>query len=148
MTEWQRKQFFEIRRMLDMLVDTIPMSSEAEFNAAAAEINDKASAIRLWVAGREYKRGDIRVDPDDGCPYWAMHSHNSIDGQELQPSLSPTIWAHCHGTTPETARPFVAEGHNPYQVGHYCREFERTYRCVAPNTVHAPSTVLGAWEEV
>lgn len=147
----QRAQFFEMRRMMDELVSAIPAASEAEFNAAAAEINDKAAAIRVWLPGTEdktrtYERGAIRMDRADGCPYWAMHTHNSIPGQELQPSLSPTIWAHCHGTTPETARPFVAEGHNPYHTGHYCTEDGQIYRCKQNNTVHAPGVLPGAWE--
>lgn len=148
LTDAQRAQFFEMRRMMDDLVAAIPATSEAEFNAAAAEVNDKAAAIRVWIPGKTYERGAIRVDQADGCPYWAMHTHNSVPGQELQPSLSPTIWAHCHGTTPETARPFVAEGHNPYRVGHYCTEDGKTYRCAVDNTVYAPSVYRQAWEEI
>lgn len=145
-TSPQRKQLLAIRQMLDELIGEIPASNESEFNRSAADINRKTPAIRVWLPLRRYERGDIRVDPDDGCPYWAMHGHSSVEGAELQPSLSPTIWTHCHGTTPETARPFVAEGHNPYHTGHFCIEDFVVYRCKQDNTVYSPSVLPGAWE--
>lgn len=148
LTEAQKAQFMEMRRMLDNLVSSIPMADEAEFNASAAIINDNAAAIRVWIPGKEYSRGDIRIDAADNCPYWAMHTHTSTPGQELQPSLSPTVWAHCHGTTPETARPFVAEGHNPYHTGHYCTEGDVTARCKQDNIVFSPSVLPDAWEVI
>lgn len=153
LTNEQRAKFFAIRNIMDKLISAIPVADEAAFNAAAAEINDNAAALRLWLPGtadkpRDYARTDIRVDPADGCPYWAMVAHTSYAGQELRPSTSPTIWAHCHGTTPETARPFVAEGHNPYMSGHYCTENGAVYLCKQDATVHAPSVLPQAWEAV
>jgi len=145
LSDAQRKQFFAMRGMMDKIVAAIPASSEAEFNASAAAINENAAAIRVWVAGRSYNRTDIRIDPADGVPYWALHTHSSVEGAELQPSLTPTIWAHCHGTTLETARPFVAEGHNPYMAGHYCTENGAVFVCIQNNTVHAPSVLPQAW---
>lgn len=105
----------------------------------AAEINNKAAAIRTWIEDGEYIRGDMTIDPEDGIPYWAIHSHGKSTGHVCQPSKNPTIWVHCHGTTPETARPFVAEGHNPYMEGHYCIENDKIYRCKQNNIVYAPS---------
>lgn len=153
LTENEAKELFEIRNIMDGVVDSIGAVDEASFNAAAAEINAKAVAIRVWIAGtaekpREYKRGAIRKDPQTGVPHWALHDHTSVPGQELQPSLSPTMWAHCHGTTPETASDFVAEGHNPYMDGHYCVENGAVYLCGQDNTVHAPSVYPQAWTMV
>lgn len=151
LTEAQRAKFFAMRGIMDKVVAAIPMSDEVEFNASAAAINENAAALRVWVAGtedkpRSYNRADVRTDPADGCPYWAMVAHTSYAGQTLQPSLTPTIWAHCHGTTPEMARPFVAEGHNPYMSGHYCTENGNVYCCTKDNTVYAPSVLPGAWD--
>lgn len=148
LTKAQEAYFFAIREFWDDIIASIPTTSEAEFNENAGLINTAAIAARVWIAGKHYERGDIRIDPADGVPYWAMHTHDSVEGQELQPSLTPSIWTHCHGTTPETAREFVAEGHNPYQVDHYCVENGKVYRCKAPNTVHAPSVYAQAWEEM
>ena len=58
------------------------------------------------------------------------------------------MWTHCHGTTPETARPFVAEGHNPYMIGHYCTEDGVAKRCNRDNVVHAPSVLPEAWDDI
>lgn len=144
----RREEAHAIRRALDNLIKTIPMASEAEFNAAAAAINDNVAAVRMWRDDREYKRGDIALDPADKTPYWALHEHGPSTGQVHQPSINPTIWTHCHGTSPETARPFVAEGHNPYMTGHYCTEVGAIYRSVHDNNVYAPSVYPAGWEAV
>ena len=148
MTEAQRKQFFEIRRLLDETVAGYSLVNEDAFNSSAEIINRNAAAFRVWVKDADYSRGDVRVDPADGVPYWAMLNHGVSTGQIHQPSLSPTIWTHCHGTTPETARPFIAEGHNPYHKGHYCTENGAVFMCNMDFTVHAPSVLPGAWEVV
>ena len=148
MNEAQRKQFFEIRRLLDELVDGYALNDENTFNANAALINKNTAAFRVYVEDADYVRGDVRIDPADGVPYWAMHDHGVSSGHICRPSLSPTMWTHCHGTTLETARPFVAEGHNPYMTGHYCTEGDVTARCTQDNVVHAPSVLPIAWEVV
>lgn len=146
--EQYRAKLFKYRSLLDELIKLYNLTNESTFNSNAVLINEKIDAFRIWQFGTSYKRGDIRIDPMDGIPYWAMHDHTSVDGQELIPHLSPTIWTHCHGTTPETARPFVAEGHNPYMEGHYCIENDKTYRCKQNNIVYAPSAYPIAWEEI
>lgn len=137
-----------IRDILDGVVADIGATDEAAFNEKAAIINQKAAAIRTWIPERDYKRGDMTVDPMDGVPYWSLHDHGTTTGHICQPSQTPTMWTHCHGTTPETARPFLAEGHNPYMAGHYCTEGDVTSKCIQDNTVHAPSVLPGAWETV
>lgn len=147
LSEAMRKKGFQIREILDDVVSGLGAENEAGFNAAAAEINRKAAAIRTYMPDRDYRRGDMVIDPADGIPYWAMHDHGPSTGQVHRPSQSPTVWTHCHGTTPETARPFAAEGHNPYMAGHYCTENGNVKRCTQNNTVHAPSVLPGAWED-
>lgn len=147
LSEAMRKKGFQIREILDDVVSGLGAENEAGFNAAAAEINRKAAAIRTYMPDRDYRRGDMVIDPADGIPYWAMHDHGPSTGQVHRPSQSPTVWTHCHGTTPETARPFAAEGHNPYMAGHYCTENGHVKRCTQNNTVHAPSVLPGAWED-
>lgn len=148
LTKEQQNYFRAIREFWDDIIASIPTANETEFNDNAEMINTAAIATRVWLAGKHYNRGDIRIDPTDGVPYWAMHDHDSVEGAELQPSLTPTIWTHCHGTTPETARPFLAEGHNPYQVDHYCIENGTIYHCNTANMVHAPSVYPQAWDIV
>ena len=144
----QREHLFAIRRIMDNVIKAIPKSNEAEFNASAAVINENAAAFYVWKPDADYVRGDVMIDPDDRRPYWAMHNHGASVGQVHQPSLSPTIWVHCHGTSPETAQEFISEGHNPYMAGHYCVENGVVAKCVADNTIHAPSVYPAAWEIV
>lgn len=146
LTDKQVAQFAAMRNAMNKVVSAIPAGNEDEFNGSAAVINDYAPIIPVWRADKDYARGALAVDPENGVPYWAMHSHGASTGQIHQPSKSPTIWTHCHGTTPETARPFVAEGHNPYMTGHYCIENGEVKRCKQDNTVHAPSVYPAAWE--
>ncbi len=148
MTAEQRKRLFEVRRILDETIEGMGLTDEAAFNEKAAEVNDKAAALRIWRADEDYRRGDVRIDPADGAPYWAMHDHGPASGQVHRPGESPTIWTHCHGTTAETARPFVAEGHNPYRVGHCCAWEEGVYRCGMDGCVWSPGEYPEAWEKV
>lgn len=148
MTGTQRAKFLEIRRLLDKLVDGISPADEAAFNAAAATINDHLAAIRVWRADMDYLRGALVADPDTGSAYWAMHDNGASSGQVHKPSQAPEIWARCHGTSPETAWEFVAEGHNPYMYKHYCTEGGKVYRCLTDSIVYPPSVLPDAWEEV
>ena len=140
LNEEQQAKFREYRKILDGHIAMVVENP--------TEINNCVAAIRVWKAGQSYARYDVRIDPADNIPYWAMHDHTSIEGQELQPSLTPTIWAHYHGTTPETARPFIQEGHNPYMNGHYCTENGNVYLCGQDNIVYAPSVYPSAWTQV
>ena len=146
-SESMRKQRAAIRSILDEVVSGIGAADEASFNARAAEINKKAAAIPAWREDKDYKRGAMVVDPADGVPYWAIHDQGPGIGQVHRPSQSPTMWAHCHGTTPETARDFVAESYNPYNVGHYCKSGDKVWRCVRDAVVYAPDVWPDGWEE-
>ena len=137
-----------IRAILDDVVREIGATDEATFNAVAATINAKAAAIRTWIPDGDYNRGDMTIDPADGVPYWAIHAHGKTSGHVCQPSLSPTMWTHCHGTTPETARPFLAESYNTYNTGHYCTEGDLAYCCNQDGIVYPPSVLPSAWEVV
>lgn len=133
-------RFREYRRILDKHISKIVEDP--------VEINDSLVAIKTWKPLQSYVRYDVRIDPEDNIPYWAMHDHTSVEGQELQPNLTPSMWAHYHGTTPETARPFVQEGHNPYMKGHYCTENDNVYLCGQDNIIYAPSVYPQAWTQV
>lgn len=144
----QRAQLFDVRRILDKYEKGMNLTDESAFNAAAAIINEDAAAFRVWLENGDYLRGDVRIDPADKTPYWAIHAHGASSGHVCQPSKTPSMWAHCHGTSPETARPFVAESYNLYQQGHYCTENGAVFLCLQNNTVHAPSVLPSAWKQV
>ena len=145
-TETLRQHLAAVRAILEDVVKDIGATDEASFNAAAATVNKKIAAIRTWIEDGEYIRGDMTIDPEDGVPYWAIHSHGKSTGHVCQPSKSPTMWAHCHGTSPETARPFIAESYNTYSTGHYCIEGNVVARCIQDGIVYPPSVLPAAWE--
>ena len=130
----------EIRVVLDGYLNSIQNDT--------SEINSHLNIIRQWIPYASYARNEIRIDPYDNIPYWALHNHTSVEGQELQPHNSPTVWAHYHGISPKTARPFVAEGHNPYKKDQYCLENNKCYKCLIDNIVYAPSVYPQAWTEI
>ena len=147
-SETKKVQASAVRDVLNGVVRDIPAADETAFNSAAAVINEKAAAIPGWRNDIDYQRGALVIDREDGAPYWAIHAQGPTSGQVHQPSKTPTMWTHCHGTTPETARPFVAEGHNPYMTGHYCTEDGVIRRCNRDNVVHAPSVLPEAWDDI
>ena len=146
LTDYDKARLAAIRSVLDMMVDEIGAADEASFNAKAAEINKKAAAIPVWREDKDYKRGAMAIDPADGVPYWAIHDQGPGVGQVHRPSQSPTMWAHCHGTTPGTAREFLAESYNPYNEGHYCVSKGAVWRCKVNSCVYAPDAWPDAWE--
>ena len=54
-----------------------------------------------------------------------------------------------HGTSPETARPFVAPtgAHDMYKAGEYMTLADKLWHCRS-DTVYSPTEYAGAWEEV
>lgn len=132
-----------VRGSLDNLV--------AKIVDVPAEINGNMYAIKMWEPG-PFTAGDTNTPPDVrmhlGNPYKCRQSHDSTGNPGWNPVDAPALWVHYHGTTPETARPFVAEGHNPYMKGEYCTENDKTYCCNTANTIHAPSVYPQAWDEV
>lgn len=145
-SEGLKQKCAAIRSILDGVVADFGVVDEATFNASAEVINTKAAAIRTWIPDGDYVRGALAIDPANGIPYWAIHNHGKTSGHVCQPSLSPTMWAHCHGTSKETARTFVAESYNPYNTGHYCTEGDTAYRCKQDSIVYPPSVLPSAWE--
>lgn len=109
----------------------------------AKGINDHAELIRPWKPG-VYALGNLRRH--GGVPYRCIQAHDSTANTDWTPDAAPSLWAHYHGTSPETARPFAEEGHNPYKTGEYCLENGATYRCVLDNAVWPPSQYPDAWE--
>lgn len=148
LSEAQRKRLEEIRNVLDIVVREIGATDEAAFNRSAGMINERAAAIRVWTPQGDYRRGDMAVDPEDGVPYWAIHDHGKSSGHVCQPGTSPTMWAHCHGTSSETARVFLAESYNPYNEGHFCMYSGKVWRCKRDSVVYSPDEWAAAWERV
>lgn len=133
----ERAQFFAMRKALDGLVARIVDSP--------TEINDNAAAIRVWKPGA-YALDDVRQH--DGIPYKCVQTHDSTENTGWTPDTVPALWMQYHGTTPETARPWVAPtgAHDMYKAGECMIWTDGTvYRCVE-DTTFTPWAYPAAWE--
>lgn len=136
MTEQQRATLFAVRRALDGLVTKIADSP--------AEIDENLVAIRPWAPGA-YAVGDVRLHV--GIPYKCIQAHDSTVNPVWTPDVVPTLWMQYHGTTPDTARPWVAPtgAHDMYRAGEYMIWTDGArYRC-AQDTVYSPADFPQAW---
>ena len=139
MTDAQRKQFFEIRKALDGFVSKIV--------EIPAEINENPAAIRIWKPG-SFVIGDVRAY--DGIPYKCVQAHDSTGNESWNPAATPALWMQYHGTTPETARSWIAPAgaHDMYKAGEYMVWTDGvTFHCLA-DTAYSPTDYPAAWEQI
>lgn len=137
-------------------------------------LNALSSAIfvsRCTLAGEAVDTDDKRIRASGLYPEWKAGKHSkgetyNADGQTWEcfqeydnavyPDIRPgesawhTFNRPLHGTTPETARPFVpVQGaHDMYRAGEYAIWTDgETYRCKA-DTNFSPADYPQAWEKV
>lgn len=128
----------KIRTALDKHV--INISSDTK------EINEYAEILRKWTPGN-YVVGDVRVY--DGIPYKCIQAHDSTGNETWNPSVA-SLWMQYHGTSVETARPWIAPtgAHDIYLAGEYMIWTDgSTYKCLS-NTNFSPADYASAWEKI
>ena len=118
---------------------------------SAALAQEYAPIMREWEAGtmedpKNYALNDLRTE--NGVPYKCTQPHTHHGEPGWNPASGSSLWRRFHGTTPETAWEFTADGANPYMKGEFCVENGAVYRCNDDNIVHAPSVLPGSWEAV
>lgn len=112
-----------------------------------AALNKVAVMARPWTPGA-YAVGDVRVY--GGVPYRCVQAHDSSANPGWTPDATPALWMQYHGTSPETARPWVAPAgaHDIYRAGEYMIWTDgQTYKCLQ-NTNFSPVEYARAWEVV
>lgn len=137
MTNQQRAELLAIRKALDNLVVKIVDTP--------AEINDNQIAVRQWQPAT-YIIGDVRQY--NGVPYKCVQAHDSTANADWTPDTTPALWMQYHGTTPETARAWVAPtgAQDMYKVGEYMIFTDgKTYKCLS-DTTYSPADYSQAWE--
>lgn len=115
-------------------------------NSDTKEINEYAELLRKWIPGN-YVVGDVRVY--EGIPYKCIQAHNSTGNETWNPSVA-SLWIQYHGTSIESARPWVAPtgAHDMYLAGEYMIWTDgSTYKCLS-NTNFSPADYAAAWEQV
>lgn len=137
MTEAQRKELLAMRAALDGLVGKIVETP--------AEVNEYQAAVREWQPGA-YAVGDVRQRL--GAPYKCVQAHDSTANPGWTPEATPALWMQYHGTTPESARPWIAPtgAHDMYKAGEYMIWTDgKTYKAKM-DTAYSPSDYPQAWE--
>lgn len=139
MSEEQKARLKSYRAAMDAVVEN------AREDTAA--INRVATLVRPWAPGA-YAVGDVRVY--GGVPYRCVQAHDSSANPGWTPDATPALWMQYHGTTPETARPWVAPAgaHDVYRAGEYMIWTDgQMYKCLQ-NTNFSPVEYARAWEAV
>lgn len=139
MTEDQRRQLYAMRKALDGLVGKIADST--------AEVNEYQAAVREWQPG-VFAVGDVRQRL--GAPYKCVQGHDCTQNPDWTPEATPALWMQYHGTTPESARPWIAPtgAHDMYKAGEYMIWTDsKTYKAQM-DTAYSPADYPQAWEEV
>lgn len=115
-------------------------------NSDTKEINEYAELLRKWTPGN-YVIGDVRVY--EGIPYKCIQAHDSTGNETWNPSVA-SLWMQYHGTSIETARPWIAPAgaHDMYLAGEYMIWTDgSTYKCLS-NTNFSPADYASAWEKI
>lgn len=139
MTEAQRKELLAMRKALDGLVGKIVETP--------AEVNEYQAAVREWKMGA-YAIGDVRAYL--GAPYKCVQAHDSTGNPTWTPDATPALWMQYHGTTEESARPWIAPtgAHDMYKAGEYMIYTDgKLYKCLS-DTAYSPTDYAQAWQAV
>lgn len=139
MTEAQRKELLAMRAALDGLVGKIVETP--------AEVNEYQAAVREWQPGA-FAVGDVRMY--QGAPYKCVQAHDSTANPGWTPEAMPALWMQYHGTTPESARPWIAPtgAHDMYKAGEYMIWTDGRLKKAKMDTVYSPADYPQAWEAV
>ena len=102
--------------------------------------------ILPWEQGK-YVLDDVRLW--DGQPRRCCQAHDSTGNPTWTPAVA-SLWAPYHGTSPQTALPWVAPtgAHDMYKAGEYMVWTDgKVYKC-KQDTSYSPGDYALAWEEV
>ena len=119
----------------------------AQVSENPAVINAMPETIRVWAQGA-YVVGDVRKY--GGIPYKCVQAHDSTQNPDWTPDATPALWMQYHGTTPETARPWVQPlgSEDRYKMGEYMIWTDgQMYKCLQ-DTNFSPAEYAQAWEAV
>ena len=139
MSKEQKARLTAYRAAMDAAVESV--------REDAAALNKVAVMARPWAPGA-YAVGDERVY--GGVPYRCVQAHDSSANPGWTPDATPALWMQYHGTTPETARPWVAPAgaHDIYRAGEYMIWTDgQMYKCLQ-DTNFSPAEYAQAWEAV
>lgn len=140
-----------MKNLYDALASAIYLSKLSLAGQAVETDDQRIRASGLyedWTAGA-FVAGDIRNV--EGQTWECFQAHDNGVYPDIVPGNAAwyTFWRPLHGTSPETARPFVpVQGsHDMYHAGEYMTLDGVLYRC-KQDTNFSPEDYAAAWEKV
>lgn len=136
--------------LYDALASAIYVSRQS-LNGESIDTDDKrirASGLyEDWKLG-SYLKGDVRNA--NGQTWECFQAHDTNTYPDINPDNAAwyTFWRPLHGTSPETARPFVpVQGaHDMYRAGEYMIWTDGTIQHCKQDTNFSPEEYPQAWE--
>ena len=141
LSEKYQKQFEAHRKTIDRLIAKIA-DNPVEINI---EVIENPAAIRSWKPAI-YTVDDVRLY--NGIPYKCVQTHDSSANETWTPDVNPALWTQYHGTSKETARPWVTPtgAQDIYKVGEWMIWTDgKKYQCIQ-NTNFSPADYSSAWK--
>ena len=143
LTDKQRLRAQRLRAAMDAaLVGIVTAGGASETET----VNNAMAMIRQWQPGA-YSVGDVRTY--EGVPYKCVQAHDSTANSVWTPPSVPALWMQYHGTSRETARPWVQPqgAHDQYKRGEWMVWTDgAAYECVQ-DTVYTPDQYAQAWRK-
>ena len=135
----QIKHIFKIREQMDARIEDIKDDVK--------KINESNLLIRNWTFG-SHEVGEVRSYKD--IPYRCVQAHTCTAEQNWAPPNVPALWMQYHGTSPESARPWIQPlgAHDMYKNGEYMIWTDgKIYQCVL-DTIYSPNDYIQAWNVI
>lgn len=143
LTDKQRLRAQRLRAAMDAaLVGIVTAGGASETET----VNNAMAMIRQWQPGA-YSVGDVRTY--EGVPYKCVQAHDSTANSGWTPPSVPALWMQYHGTSKDTARPWVQPlgAHDQYKRGEWMVWTDgAAYECVQ-DTVYTPDQYAQAWRK-
>ena len=135
----QRIKLFEMRKAIDARI--------ADITEVTQKINESITLLRQWKEAA-YKLNDVRIYKE--IPYKCIQAHDSFSNPTWTPDVTPSLWMQYHGTSIETARPWIQPtgAHDMYKTNEYMIWTDgNIYRCVS-DTTYSPTDYAANWEMI
>lgn len=145
MSEANRAKFEQAGAVLKKYFGGV--AAQMETTHDPSKINEDVAVVAVWKPDAVYSRYAVTVDPEDGWPYFALHDHRAADYGNKPPRNDTALWRICHGTSAETARPFLADAANLYYKGHFCTFDGGVWEYIADTpSAYSPADYAAYWQ--
>lgn len=142
-TPEQRSRAHSIRDAIDHVLPAIADTP--------ATVNEAVDLIKPWVPGTSEKpityTKDLDLRVHDGAPYKCAQTHTHRGEAGWEPGVAPALWYAYHGTSPETARPYIQPtgAHDVYRLGEYIIDDGRIKPPTVDNMAYSPAAYPAGW---